>query len=335
MSGWAIGIDIGGTKIAGAIVSPGGETRGLRVVPTPSAEGGLRVLERVITLAVELLGSEAAAAAGEMAGIGVGTGGQVEVETGRLLGATALIPQWRGLDLKGALERATGLPAVVDNDAKAMAWAELRSGAAQGARAALFLTLGTGVGGAVAAGGRVLDGARGLAGHLGHMRVQMEVEGDEPLCSCGRRGCLEAYASGSAIREAGRRALAQSGDEIAAQQAVPDASAVWEAYGRGETWAAGVMAQARRALAHVLGGLVYAFNPDRVVIGGGLAAWGTAWCQEIEAALREEVDPLFLEGLAVVPAALGSQAGTVGAAYLAFEKLGVLGNPGENRRAPA
>lgn len=325
MADWAIGIDIGGTKIAGALISSAAEMADWRVLPTPRVGGGHSVLQVVTTLAVDLLHSPSLPAGAQLRGIGVGTGGQVEFGTGRILGATQAIPQWAGVDLKGTLERATGLPTAVDNDAKVMARAELSVGAAQGADTAIFITLGTGVGGALATSGRVLHGTRGLAGHLGHIRAD-EGEADPPLCSCGRRGCLEAYASGPAIRAAGLRALEQMGRSTP-EATVANASSVWEAHRRGEGWATEVIGRARRALAHVLAGLVYTLNPDTIVIGGGLSSWGSAWCREIEDELRALVDQAFMERLKVVPAGLGNRAGTVGAGLLAFEAVGAFRSP--------
>lgn len=321
MPSLAVGVDIGGTKIAAALVSNAGEVFDFRVVPTPSKEGGPRVLETATRLAAELVHSGHVPSGGRFLGVGVGTAGQVDPALGVVVGATDTIARWVGARVKAEFERSTGLPAYVENDAKAAARAEVHLGAARRSKTALFLTLGTGVGGALALNGRIVEGACGLAGYLGHIRANLPDSGHVPVCSCGRRGCLEAYVSGTAIRAAGIRALQQSDQNRDAESAVPNASAVWEAYLSGQAWAEGVIDQARRAIVSVLSGLVHAFNPDTIVIGGGLSSWGERWCGEIAEALARNVDPLFCKDLSVVPAALGSRAGMIGAALLAVDSV--------------
>lgn len=340
---YAVGVDIGGTKIAGALVDSSGAVRRQTVCLTP-AGGGEQVVGAVEGLVRQLQVGLDPQVARRLLGVGVGTGGSVEAATGRIVGATRLIANWEGVELQQRLQQVLGMPVRVDNDAKAAARAELLWGAARTARAAVVLTLGTGVGGALTIDGRVLDGARGFAGHLGHIPVRPGGR----QCSCGRRGCLEAYASGRAILLAGRKRWLQSRGSApsqpraptedphaqTAEAALPDATAVWKAARQGAGWAASVIEEALTALSVALQGLVHAFNPDTIVIGGGLSAWGEPLREAVEEKLRRRILPAFREGLTVRLAALGPQAGVVGAAALLFQAAGVLSHAGTSAGSP-
>ncbi|MBV9851574.1 MAG: ROK family protein, partial [Armatimonadetes bacterium] len=180
-----LGIDIGGTKIAGAVVTEAGVVvrRGAR--PTPAREGGARVLETALGLAREL-------ATPEVAGIGVGTGGQVDSARGVIASATDLLPGWAGMPVKAAFEDALGLPTAVDNDVNALAMGEARFGAARGKSTVVFLTLGTGVGGALLLNGSLHHGAHWTGGEFGHILLTMDANARRD--AGGHVGTLEAYA---------------------------------------------------------------------------------------------------------------------------------------------
>ena len=307
MAQCAIGVDIGGTKIAAGAVSEGGTVLLALQKATPLEKG----VEAVASLAAEMareVGDRAAAQGYSPIGVGLAVGGQVDVFRQRVVGATERFAGWETVPLKEVVEKATGLPTVIDNDAKAVGRAELRWGSARGFRHALFVTLGTGVGGAVAVDGRVVDGAQGFAGHLGHVVV----EPSGPRCLCGGAGCLELYASASGIVRMARE-LVGSGMELR------DATEVFEAAQKGTAWAEMALRQAADALGRALAGLVHALNPQVIVIGGGLSAWGEPWRDRIEQAITCRVMPAFSKTFEVRLARYGPQSGIAGAGALVFD----------------
>ncbi len=314
----AIGVDIGGTKVAAGVVTADGAVRWVVQRPTPVQQG----VEAIGQQAAELAREASLRAAQEgyaPVGVGLAVAGQVDVRQQRIVGATRRFEGWERVPLKAIVERVTGLPATMDNDAKAAARAELRWGAARGARFAIVVTLGTGVGGALVVEGRVVDGARGLAGHIGHIPVQ----DDGPTCACGRTGCVELYAAAPGIVS------------VAAEAAGPavvlhDAGDVWRAAEEGQPWAQLALGRAAESLGMALAGLVHALDPEVIVIGGGLSAWGESWRSRIERAVGARVMPAFSGRFEVRLAAYGPQAGIAGAGALVLEQV-----EGGDRHAPA
>ncbi|MFI6583038.1 ROK family protein [Embleya sp. NPDC050493] len=291
--GWPrIGVDIGGTKIAAGLVWRDGSVTGRRVRATPAAAGADRVLAAVIDLVREL--------APDAACVGIGAPGAVDTRTGTVRFATDLLPGWAGTPVGDAVESASGLRTLVDNDVNVLALGELRRGAAIGNDAVLYVSVGTGVGGALALGGRIVRGARAVAGELGHLSVAGPVRARP--CACGRTGHLEAVASGPAI-EAAYGAPGVDLREIARRAHA------------GESRAGAVIEEAAVALGRTLAGLVSALDPQALVVGGGVAGIGPRFTDPLADALRAEVLPP-LRTIPVLTAALGLDAPLVGAALL-------------------
>lgn len=307
MAQCAIGVDIGGTKIAAGAVAEDGAVLFALQRPTPLAEGVTAVARLAAELAREAK-ARAAADGHSPIGVGLAVGGQVDVFRQRVVGATERFPGWESVPLKEAVEQAAGLPVVMDNDAKAVGRAELRWGSARGFRHAVFVTLGTGVGGAMAVDGRIVDGARGFAGHLGHIVVQP----GGPRCLCGGAGCLEVFASASGIVRMAR-------ELVGSAVPIQDAAEVFQAAQEGAAWAEMALRQAADALGAALAGLIHALNPQVVVIGGGLSAWGEPWRQRIERATTDRVMPAFSGTFEVRLARYGPQSGVAGAGALVFD----------------
>lgn len=270
-----MGLDIGGTKLAAGVVD--GDGRLLRTCRTATPRtGGDTVLAAAAALVVQVLDGEQAAA------LGVGAPGVIDPVSGTVLSATDVLPGWTGTPVRAALSRSTGLPVTVDNDVRAMALGEVRAGAARGFGTVLFVSVGTGVGGAIACGGRLRRGGHGTAGEIAHLLAGR----NGPIaCGCGRRDHVEAVASGPAIAAAGGGA------------ALEDAAAV---------------------LGRALAGLVTALDVDAVVVGGGVAQSGEAFFRPLTEALHAEVLPALRE-VPVLPAALGADAPVIGAAMLPVE----------------
>ncbi|WP_433221930.1 ROK family protein [Dactylosporangium sp. CS-047395] len=276
MSARFAGLDIGGTKIAAGLVSADGRLLRSDRVPTPRT-GADTVLAAAADLATRVMAGET------VAGVGVGAPGVIDRVAGTVLSATDVLPGWAGAPVRPALERRLGRPVTVDNDVRAMALGEVRAGAARGHADVLFVSVGTGIGGALAHHGRLRRGPHGTAGEVGHL---LAGQTGPIACGCGRTDHVEAVASGPAIAAGGPDAL-------------PRAAAV---------------------LGRALAGLVTALDVDAVVIGGGVAQAGAAFLTPLERALRAEVLPP-LRAIPILGAALGADAPIVGAALLAADAL--------------
>lgn len=319
----SIGIDIGGTKIAGGLVDLHG--RVLRTVrhDTP-AQTVVAVAETILRTVVELRASADQDGLGSVQAVGVGAAGWISADRSRVLFSPHLA--WRDTPLRDDLAARLDLPVWVDNDANAAAWAEYRFGAARGHDVVACVTLGTGIGGGLIAGGRLWRGAYGVAGEWGHTRV---VPGGR-RCVCGHRGCWETYASGRALarvaRElveaapaAGAALLAQvdgdpsrlTGEDVAAVAAAGDPSAMSVVREIGEWLGQGIVSIAMIA------------DPSIVVVGGGVGALGEALLEPARERFLAALPGVgFRPALQIVSAALGPRAGLIGAADLARASVG-------------
>ena len=307
------GLDLGGTKVLGLVVdASGGEPLVVRKVPTPTGEEA--VVDALAALAAELI---AEVGADQVRAVGLGAPGLVDRS-----GTLRYGPNVAGLvdvSLADLLHARLGIPAVVDNDATCAAWGEHERGAAQGANHSITVTLGTGIGAGITVKGELLRGAHGFAGEPGHMVV----DPDGIRCPCGRRGCWERYASGSALGRLAREAV-ERGDGGAI---LSEAGGVVDDV-RGEHVVAAVKsgdAQARAVLdrfgwwvALGVANLVNVLDSEVVVIGGGLAEAGDLVLGPIRSAYGELVmGAAHRDPVPIVVAQLGERAGAWGAALLA------------------
>jgi glucokinase len=291
-----VGVDIGGTKIAAAVVDPSGRLVARADRLTPGRTTRPSVVEDTIVDAVDALRREHPVVA-----VGVGAAGFVDAARRRVMFAPHL--SWREEPLADRLTDRLDVPVLLDNDANAALWAEHRFGAARDADDVVLVALGTGIGGALLVGGRVQRGHGGMAGEFGHMQV---VPGGRP-CECGRTGCWEQYCSG--------KALARFAGDAGRPLAGPELTAAARA---GDIVARGAFAEVGRWLGIGVANLVAALDPALVIIGGGVSAAGDLLLEPARAALaaglvaadHRVVPPL-------VPAALGPDAGMIGAADLA------------------
>jgi glucokinase len=304
----AIGLDIGGTKIVAAVVDHGGRILTQRLVDTP--DDGERRLAAVIALVRELREEHGLT----HTTVGVGAAGLVDLD-----GVMRFAPNldWRDYPLRSVLAEELGLPVQVENDANAAAWAEYVVGAGHDASiGALMLTVGTGVGGGLVMDGKLVRGAHGLAAEVGHIIVS---DGGAQ-CPCGNRGCLEAYASGTAIGRSAREAVAAGtlaeGSSLYGVEALTGAE-VGAAASAGDASACALLADAGRWLGVGIATLVNALDPEIVIIGGGVAQAGTLLLDPATVAYHERVIARAHRELPpVVRARLGDDAGVIGAALL-------------------
>lgn len=293
----AIALDIGGTDLKAACVSRAGEI--LDFARGPSHAG-----ESVDALLDALVGAARRWRQGAVA-VGVGCPGVLDPESGVLVDATPHLALPEGFALRDVLAGALALPVAVDNDANCAARGEHAAGAARGARVALVVTVGTGIGCGIVAGGTVLRGAWGGAGEIGHMALASA----GPACRCGVPGCAEPLAGGAGLAE---RASA-------AGLAAPGAQAVFEAAAAGDAVAGRLVAEMTDALGRQVACAMHVVNPECVVIGGGVAQAGDALLAPLREAIVRHALPSHVRGLRVVPATLGNRAGVVGAGLLAWE----------------
>jgi len=259
-----------------------------------------------------------------IAGIGVSSPGPVDPRTGYVVEPPNLGPHFRDVPLAPALADALGLPAFLDRDTNIAALGERAFGAAQGEDDFIYLTVSTGVGGAIVTGGELLHGPDGLAGELGHVPVSL----DGPRCGCGGVGHVEAYASGAGLAKLAKAAVADGASPFLAQRAsevgADQLSAVDVSAGEraGDPACVGLMTRARRAVAVGCVGYVNAFNPHRIVIGGSIAeAEGERLLGEVRAAIRDESFKVFARLVTVVAPALGGDVSLAGAQPLVMRRL--------------
>jgi glucokinase len=306
----AVGLDVGGTKAAGLLVAEDGRVMARHVAETPAedVEATMATLFDVI----ETLRKE-----NDPVAVGIGGAGMVDFEAGVMRFAPNLA--WRELPLRDMVSEQTGLPCVLDNDANAACWGEYRFGAGRGRRHMLLVTVGTGIGGGIVADGALFRGAHGFAAEVGHVVV----EPDGPLCGCGNRGCFEQVASGRALDRLGRAAASEHPDGVIARLAGSDdvtGRHVTDAAGRGDPIARQIIEEVGIRLGVGIAGLVNVLDPEVVVVGGGVADIGPPLLDPARAAFRDAVlAPDHRPEVPILPAALGNDAGAIGAAALALE----------------
>jgi len=301
-------LDIGGTKIAGALVDPDGQLLVRALRPTPAREDGATVMRAVDEVIAELRAAPQWPAA---VAVGIGSAGPVDASVGTV--SPVNVPGWRDYPLvAGVTEAVGGLPVVLTGDGVAIAAAEHWLGAARGHDNAVCMVVSTGVGGGLVLGGRVYPGPTGNAGHIGHISV--DLDGDP--CPCGSRGCVERIASGPNIA---RRAL-ESGWRPPAG-AEPTAAAVADSARAGDPVALASFDRAAQALAAGIAATANLVELGIVVIGGGVAGAGPLLFDPLRAHLARYATLSFTSGMKVVPALLGTDAGLVGAAAAAAQAL--------------
>ncbi|MCL2562467.1 MAG: ROK family protein [Oscillospiraceae bacterium] len=307
-----LGIDLGGTNIAAGIVTADGVLLHKESIPTESHRGHEHVIANMIALCQKVM-ADSGVGQSDIASIGVGSPGLCDRENGVTVFAENL--QFDQVPIRDPLQAALGLPVRLENDANCAALAESRAGAAKGMKDSVTVTLGTGVGGGIVIDGKLATGAHGAGGEIGHILICMD---GEP-CTCGTRGCWEAYASATAlIRQAERAAIENPQSALAAIHAITG-KAVFDAAAAGDGTANAVVIDYLRYVAVGLANLINVLDPAVIVIGGGISAQGEA----ILAPIREILAEYVLGGVLrckVVAATLGNDAGIIGAALLGAEK---------------
>ena len=313
-----LGLDLGATNLKWAVVARNGATWSVvdraqvatRVASDPDA-----VPPTVVAQLVEVAGT-VVDTGGRVDSVGIGVPGLYDAATGTTRFLVNLPGPWAGEPVAGPVAAALGVPTVLINDARAFGLAELRLGAGRGAAAMVGLTLGTGIGGVIAIDGRVHQGHDGTGGELGHQTI----DADGPLCGCGNRGCLEALARADRIAEACGTATAE--------EAVARAWA-------GDERALDGLARIGRYLGIGIANMIAVITPDRVVIGGGIAAAADLLLPSIRGELERRVRTTALDEVELVTAELGTWAGAIGAAIHGAESAEAAADETADRAAAA
>ena len=261
-------IDLGGTKLRSVAATLDGDIRGEVIVPAGADEGPDAVIERMIA-ALESAATEAGATLGDLRGVGVDSPGALDLIHGIVHEAPQL-PGWDGVPLVEIMGERLGVPVILENDANANALGEHRFGAGRGTRHMVYLTLSTGVGGGIIIDGRVYHGATGAAGELGHVIVQH----NGARCLCGENGCLEAYASGTGLvwraEDLIDEGVARGLERLKRDKGELDAGDLADAARSGDAAAMRLFEDAGLYLGIALADFVNIFNPETIVIGGGV-----------------------------------------------------------------
>ncbi|MGI8844527.1 MAG: ROK family protein, partial [Gemmatimonadaceae bacterium] len=311
-----IGVDLGGTNIVvGAISRDGDRQIGMRSQPTQSELGVESVVDRIAEMVEEVI-AEVIATAGaqrdDVLGVGIGAPGPLDRERGVVVVAPNL--GWRQYPLRDAVSERLGLPATLDNDANCATLGEWWQGAARGARHVVGLTIGTGIGGGIIIDGKLHHGASDVAGEIGHTTIDLTGR----YCRCGNYGCLEAYASGPAIAQRAREALER--DEVSALHRIVEgdlsrltAATVYEAAKSGDALARELVRDTATFLGAGIANLLNVFNPDVVVIAGGVTQAGEPLFDPLRAEVRRRAFRPAVDACRIVPGELPGTAGVVGA----------------------
>jgi glucokinase len=315
-----LGIDLGGTKILTSVINSQGEMLSRDHSITPAAKGPEGVIQAIQASAERTL-EGASLTMDRISAVGIGAPGLADTETG-ILYTSPNLPGWKDVPLRDILQEKFKKRAFLINDANAAALGEHYFGAAKGISHFIYVTISTGIGGGIIVDGKVLNGARGLAGEIGHMTIADE----GPACHCGNRGCWEALASGTALAKAARKLIETGADTTMLSLADGKidrvtAQTAQSAAEKGDS----VANQLIRKVAYYFGvgvaNLINIFNPEMIVIGGGLSNMGARLFKPAHKVVQERAFHRAYRTVRFVKTALGRNSGVLGAAAFAFDEM--------------
>ncbi|MFC1897547.1 ROK family protein [Chloroflexota bacterium] len=323
-----LAIDLGGTKILTAIISNEGQVMAREYCLTLANEGPEAVISRILSAINHIL-SQINIDLSQLDSISIASAGAIDFKKG-LITSSPNLPDWHDIPLRDIVKEKYAVNVFLINDASAAALGEHHFGVGQGVNNLILLTVGTGIGGGIIINGRLYSGASGSAGEIGHMTI--DVNG--PRCNCGNTGCLETLASGTAVtREAIRRI--RQGERSSLTEIVGGvvenitAEKVSTAAQGGDLLASDVILRAATYLGIGIVNLVNIFNPEMIIIGGGMVKMGDLLLNPARQAVRERAFPLLAQAVRIVPAQLGNDAGVLGAAVFAFQQKAKRGEQNE------
>lgn len=314
-----LAVDLGGTKILAALVSSQGAVIAREYCPTLAGEGPQPVTNRILSTIDCLLGKESISPS-QLHSIGIAAAGIIDAERG-LISSSPNLPGWHDILLRDIVGEKYGVKTFLVNDASAAALGEYHFGAGEGVQNLIYLTVSTGIGGGIIIDGKLYIGACGSAGEIGHMTI--DVNG--PKCNCGDVGCLETLASGTAVAREAVRRISQ-GEKSSLTEIVSGkleditAEKVEEAAVGGDSLASEVILAAATYLGVGMVNLVNIFNPEMIIVGGGMAKMGDRLLNPARQLVMERAFQLPAQAVCIVPAQLGDDAGVIGAAVFARQQ---------------
>lgn len=312
-SSYVIAIDLGGTQVRVALFSDG-EILKRSALPSDGASGPTGILHQIETLVEKVTEGIKRS---DILGVGLSTAGPVDTVAGFALGIPTL-PGWKDFPIRSELANRLGLPASIENDAIAATLGEWRHGAGRNIQNLVYVTVSTGIGGGVVVDGRLLHGRKGMAAHIGHMRIAQQ----GPKCSCDAIGCFEAFASGTALAKRASDAARhqQSGYLRAiAQDGVVGAIDVFNGANAGDEQCMSLVEEEAKYLGQGITSLLHLFSPERVILGGGISQNFEMLEPGIQAVIQvEAMDPF--KDVAIVQSLLGDDSGLVGAATMVLDR---------------
>lgn len=317
-----VGIDMGGTNIKTGIVDlSAGEVVYSSTTPTLGRLGHEAVMGRMADQVLETIQSSGLSTA-EVGGVGIGVPGVLDLDQGQTLFLPNLPGNWRNVPLSRTIESKTGLPVALLNDARAITYGEWKFGAGKGVDTIACFTLGTGIGGGLVIGGQLHLGIGGTGGELGHQCIDI----NGPICGCGGRGCLEAYATGPAIAALGVRAVLQGRTTSLGELAGSDLNKItpeliWQAARQGDPVANEIYELVGDYLGIAISNILVTIGPRKVVLAGGVAGAGDLLLNPIRRRIRAQVFMMPADQVEVVIASLGQNAGVLGVAAWAAQTL--------------
>ncbi len=331
MSGrWVVGVDIGGTNVVVGLVSvETGEAVSVRSRATEAIEGADRAVSnvsRMVKDAIRETLEEHGGTREDVLGMGIGSPGPLDLQAGIVLDAFNL--GWKDFPLRDRLSDAVDLPASLDNDANCATYGEWWQGAGRGARSMVGVTLGTGIGGGIIIDGRLVHGASGSAGELGHTTISVSGR----RCKCGNYGCLEAYASGPNIAARAVEGLEAGVESVLLDLVQGDLNAVtavtvYEALVLGDEYAHEVMQETAKILGAGIANVINSLNPEVVVIVGGVTRAGDHLFVPLRSEVRRRAFKSSVAACRIVPGELPETAGAIGAAGLFMDQASLDGGP--------
>jgi glucokinase len=319
---WVVGVDIGGTNVVvGLVPVAGGSPLALRSEPTEGERGADAVVEDIGRMAEDVIREARGGGRGRVVGVGIGCPGPLDLRTGRVIATPNL--GWAGYPIRDRVATRLDLPATLDNDANCATYGEWWQGAGRGTRQLVGVTLGTGIGGGLICEGRLFRGASDTAGEFGHTTIDFNGR----RCACGNYGCLEAYASGPNIALRAREGI-EAGYESAIVKLVGGdlslitARTVYDAAMASDEYAHEVILETARLLGAGVAGIVNMYNPEAVVLMGGVAHAGEHLFAPLRAEVKRRAFAVAVAACRIVPGELDAP-GVVGAAGVFVAEGGV------------
>jgi len=315
-----LGVDLGGSKILAAVVNAKGEVLSSDRRTTPAAKGPEAVIQAMLSSMKRAI-DQAAIKAAELEAICIGAPGLSNPETGVIFTSPHL-PGWKDVPLRESIEGKMGVKTLLINDANAAALGEMYFGVARGARNFIYITISTGIGGGIVIDGQIYAGSTGTAGEIGHMTI----DSNGPKCNCGNTGCWETLASGTALAREARKRIKSGAETSIVDYAGGDidkvnAEAVHKAARRGDALAKELIVQTGYYIGVGLASLINIFNPELIIIGGGLSSIGDMLLEPAYKVAEERAYRVAFDSVRFARPALGRNSGVIGAAAYAFRKI--------------